>query len=258
MTGQTFDLTIADIVRAIERMAPEQRRQLQRRLHATGLFAGDDLLTDQQKLAVAPSVAQRAKAAVPPPADAAPPPANAEPARREAVPLPLRVPAPPAAGGKAVVGGPEPVAADAAQTMAPLPGLAPEQPIQIIFDGGSRGNPGEGYGSYQMRWPGAPPQVVRLRFGDGVTNNEAEYDTLLAALDAILKRLEENRADPKTARVDVRGDSMLVIKQVLGEWKCKDPRMEARRNQVRARLSRFGGWTLAHHGRDHSVRALGH
>ena len=44
--------------------------------------------------------------------------------------------------------------------MSPLPGQAPEQPIEIIFDGGSRGNPGQGYGSYALLWPGLPQQVV--------------------------------------------------------------------------------------------------
>jgi ribonuclease HI len=142
--------------------------------------------------------------------------------------------------------------------MAPLPGQAPEQPIVVIFDGGSRGNPGQGYGSYALRWPGQPQQIVQLRFGDRVTNNEAEYDTLIAALEAILQRLEDSEAAPNTAKVEVRGDSLLVVNQVKGEWEVKEQRLQVRRDRVRKLLESFGSWQLIHHGREQSVQTLGH
>jgi ribonuclease HI len=142
--------------------------------------------------------------------------------------------------------------------MPPLPGQAPEQPIVIIFDGGSKGNPGLGYGSYALRWPGQPQQVVQLRFGDRVTNNEAEYDTLISALEATLKRLEDSGADPATARLEIYGDSQLVVNQINGQWACNEDRLRVRRDRVLALLNRFGHWRLRHHGREHSVRVLGH
>jgi len=142
--------------------------------------------------------------------------------------------------------------------MQPLPGQAPEQPIAIIFDGGSKGNPGQGYGSYTLRWPGVQQQIVRLRFGDRATNNEAEYDTLIAALEAVLKRLQDNGASPATATLDIRGDSLLVVNQVQGKWQCKEERLQSRRDQARQLLQHFGHWQLTHHDRENSVRALGH
>ena len=142
--------------------------------------------------------------------------------------------------------------------MAPLPGQAPERPIAIIFDGGSKGNPGYGYGSYALRWPGQAQQIVQLQFGDNVTNNEAEYDTLLAALEAVLKRLVDLDADPVTARLDIRGDSQLVINQVRGEWKCTEERLRVRRDRARELLQNFGHWQLKYHPRENSVRVLGH
>jgi ribonuclease HI len=142
--------------------------------------------------------------------------------------------------------------------MLPLPGQAPEQPIRIIFDGGSRGNPGEGYGSFQLQWPGIAAQTVRLRFGNSVTNNEAEYDTLITALETVLKKLGDSQANPTTARIEVFGDSLLVINQTLGRWKVKEERLLARRDKVQALLKRFGRCSLTHHDREHSVRALGH
>lgn len=260
------ELTTGDvnrIIAEIEALTPAQRRKLQLRLHATGLFVPEDLMTDKRKLAVATAVSPLPAA----PAEAATPPAprNAD----KPPPSATLVPARPATtgSGKVVVGGASPQpgaesstpgATDSPHAMHPLPGQAPEQAVLIVFDGGSRGNPGEGYGSYQMRWPGSQPQTVRLRFGDRMTNNEAEYDTLIAALEAILKRLHDMKADPSTARLDIRGDSLLVINQVLGRWKCKEERMEKRRDTVRALLKQFGPWQLTHHDRENSVRALGH
>jgi ribonuclease HI len=159
--------------------------------------------------------------------------------------------------GRVVLGAPQPADA-AAPEMAPLPGLAPEGAIGIVFDGGSKGNPGDGYGSYQLRWPGAQPQVVRLQFGKNYTNNEAEYDTLIRALEDVHKRLDQMGAAPRSARVEINGDSQLVIRQVLGEWKCKDARMAQRRDRVRQLLTGLGSWTLHWHDRSNSVRDLGH
>ncbi len=268
------------LVEVIARLTPAQRRALQRRLHTSGLFVAEELLSDQRKLAIAPALrpAQRARvearaqqsapAARPMAAQPVSPPEKptaaptAAPRSEKPQTERLAIPLPPAdrkAGGKAVMGVPQHVAVDDdPHAMPPLPGQAPDKPIALVFDGGSRGNPGEGYGSYQVRWPGAQPQVVRLRFGGHMTNNEAEYDTLIGALEAILKRLADSGAAPKSARLDVRGDSLLVVNQVMGEWKCKDARMEQRRDRVRALLRQFGDWTLMHHDRSNSVRELGH
>ncbi|MEZ4556943.1 MAG: ribonuclease HI family protein [Caldilineaceae bacterium] len=157
-----------------------------------------------------------------------------------------------------MVGGPGQGTDADPNVMSPVPGQAPEQPIVVIFDGGSRGNPGRGYGSYALRWPGQAQQIVQLQFGDQVTNNEAEYDTLIAALEAILKRLADSHAAPQTAVVNIFGDSLLVINQVTGAWDCKEPRMRTRRDHARRLLARFGHATLTHHTRDKSVEVLGH
>ena len=44
------------IIDAIEQLTPTQRRQLQRRLYASGLFVPETLLTDQNRLASAPAL----------------------------------------------------------------------------------------------------------------------------------------------------------------------------------------------------------
>jgi ribonuclease HI len=131
---------------------------------------------------------------------------------------------------------------------------AAKVPIRIVFDGGSIGNPGKGYGSYQLTVRGKAEPPKRLDFGDGYTNNEAEYDTLIGALEAVISRAKE----PGRVQLDIRGDSQLVIKQIKGEWKIKEPRMLQRVQRIRALLDQVGSWTAIWHDRSNSVDALGH
>jgi ribonuclease HI len=58
--------------------------------------------------------------------------------------------------------------------------------------------------------------------------------------------------------LDLRGDSQLVIYQILGKWKAKNKRMAIYRDTARTLLKQFGSYTIRHHGRKHSVAALGH
>lgn len=127
-------------------------------------------------------------------------------------------------------------------------------PITVVFDGGSIGNPGRGYGSYQLTVRGKAEQPRRLEFGDNYTNNEAEYDTLIAALDAIIRRA----SDPQRVQLTINGDSQLVIRQLKGEWKVREPRLQERVRRAHALLAELGSWQAIWHPRAKSVRALGH
>jgi ribonuclease HI len=128
----------------------------------------------------------------------------------------------------------------------------------IVFDGGSEGNPGFGYGSYAVIARDGRQRVRRLDFGDDVTSNEAEYDTLIAALEDVSERVEAAGKRPADFTIEVRGDSRLVLRQVRGEWKAKDERMRQQRDIVRSLLSCFGGYRLVEQPRDESVKILGH
>lgn len=125
----------------------------------------------------------------------------------------------------------------------------------IVFDGGSQGNPGPGYGSHALFTSGRPGQVTRTSFPGSLTNNEAEYLTLQAALRDLTLRLG---AQAGSATVEVRGDSSLVIEQVSGRWKAKDARMRQLRDEVRALLNAFKAARLVQQPRDDTVRVLGH
>jgi ribonuclease HI len=127
----------------------------------------------------------------------------------------------------------------------------------IIFDGGARGNPGEGYGSYELRTR-TGRHIERLTFGNHVTNNEAEYRTLIAALRDVLDRLDAAGTDPKAATIAVRGDSQLVIFQVLGKWKVRTPHIRPLHAEASALIARFKRADIQWQPRAMSVRTLGH
>jgi ribonuclease HI len=131
-------------------------------------------------------------------------------------------------------------------------------PVRIVFDGGSLNNPGHGYGSYQLTIGTGRPRIVRLDFGSPFTNNEAEYSALIRALEDAAASLRAEGLDPHRARVEVRGDSQLVLRQIGGEWKVKMPHLEKLRNQARSLLKQFGEHELIWHRRAESVRVLGH
>ena len=256
------EATLNALAEAIQQLTPGQRRRLLRRLRTSGLLDSDEVLTDRDPLRVAPALGMQARRRIrrsmPRSRTAGPHLIPANPPRETPAVAPKSEPYRSAVSGKVVRGTPTPDAPLEPHTMAPLPGQAPEQPIVVIFDGGSRGNPGQGYGSYALRWPGQQQQIVQLRFGDRVTNNEAEYDTLIAALEAIAQRLQDSGAAPKSAKVEVRGDSLLVINQVKGLWEAKEARLQVRRDRVRGLLDMIGSWQLIHHDRENSVQTLGH
>ncbi len=127
----------------------------------------------------------------------------------------------------------------------------------VVFDGGSEGNPGRGYGSYAVI-AGSRSEIKRVRFADDMTNNEAEYATLMHALDDVQGRIERAARLPEEFSIEVRGDSALVLKHVSGEWKAQDERMRLMRDSVRRSLRRFKANRLTLQPREESVKLLGH
>lgn len=128
--------------------------------------------------------------------------------------------------------------------------------LTLVFDGGAIGNPGKGYGSFQIVEPmGAVVAAERLQFGDGITNNGAEFRALIAGLERAVS-LAGERAGRQT--IAVRGDSQLVINGIAGTWRVRHPDLVPLHERAQRLLSAFGKTDVAWHGRARSVRALGH
>ncbi len=87
-----------------------------------------------------------------------------------------------------------------------------------FFDGASRGNPGEaGAGALLKDEAGTILWEDCLYLGSR-TNNEAEYEGLLLLLREISRR--------DVRGVHISGDSKLVISQMKGEWKVRQPHLQ--------------------------------
>lgn len=127
--------------------------------------------------------------------------------------------------------------------------------FEIVFDGGSLGNPGKGYGSYEITHRGSVFRHSRHEYGDNVTNNQAEYQTLIEALEWLRDDLGDNA---KSAHVIVNGDSLLVINQLRGKWKVKNEGIRPLVRRALDLISGFGSVTLTWHDRSNSVTRLGH
>lgn len=134
----------------------------------------------------------------------------------------------------------------------------PAADITLVFDGGSLGNPGKGYGSFVYRGAIQTPEPVRLEYPGQTTNNEAEYLSMLHGVRTILSELERVGHDPSSLSINVLSDSKLVVEQVSGRWKVRHAPLQPFQTEARSLLSRFSAWTLHWQPRAESVRLLGH
>jgi ribonuclease HI len=105
------------------------------------------------------------------------------------------------------------------------------------IDGGSRGNPGPaGYGVRIEREDG---EVVELKqFIANATNNVAEYNGLLAAL--------AWAAQHGVQTLHVRSDSELLVKQMRGEYRVKNPGLQPLYEEARSLARQIGRVTFEH------------
>jgi ribonuclease HI len=114
----------------------------------------------------------------------------------------------------------------------------------IHADGGARGNPG----------PSGAGAVIRDELGNIVgsvskflghqTNNFAEYEAVISAFELLATQVPAH--DHKKVSVTVKMDSMLVVKQMQGEWKVKHPNMKPQHARLRALEEKFGSVSFAH------------
>jgi len=104
--------------------------------------------------------------------------------------------------------------------------------VIVEADGGSRGNPGPaGYGSVVWTADRAAILAESKQAIGRATNNIAEYRGLIAGL--------EEAAKIGATEVDVSMDSKLVVEQMSGRWKVKNPEIAALHQQATALSSRF-------------------
>ena len=113
--------------------------------------------------------------------------------------------------------------------------------IVAYIDGGARGNPGPAGFGVRIEQPDG---ALVEEFGESIgiaTNNVAEYRALLAALE--WARGHGHRA------VHVRSDSLLLVQQMLGNYKVKHPGLQPLHAKARLMAHDIGRVTFEHVGR---------
>lgn len=136
----------------------------------------------------------------------------------------------------------------------------------IHFDGGCEPNPGSKYGSFSILLDDQfNIQKTRFPLGHG-TNNEAEFESLIEALNTLFASASKARVHPKEIEVDVFTDSTIVRNwinstKVFKPEKCKDARRVAM-GKLAARcvgiLSAFRSFRVTWNSREVNVEKFGH
>jgi len=114
------------------------------------------------------------------------------------------------------------------------------------FDGGATPNPGNMMIGGFIKLNGNDVFKFSRSIGQG-TNNIAEY----AALLTLVKEAQRLNIQD----LYIQGDSALIVNQVNGTWKAKDPRMKQYRDRVIAVLKHIEHWELKHVLRGHNKEA---
>ncbi|MFC1930581.1 ribonuclease HI family protein [Chloroflexota bacterium] len=108
--------------------------------------------------------------------------------------------------------------------------------IIVKFDGASRGNPGPaGIGVILENVRGEVIGKVVNKIGIA-TNNQAEYSALIAGIEAALK--------VGAVSVDIRADSKLVVEQIRGNYKVKEPKLKPLYQAASRLLSQLKTYTI--------------
>ena len=131
----------------------------------------------------------------------------------------------------------------------------PPSYAKLMFDGGSRGNPGlcgSGYVIYPCSTADfephkeVPPITGYAVVSEKETNNYAEYMGLILAL--------QKAKEQGFNRIHVMGDSKLVISQLGASWKCGD-KLRPLYEEAALLLAGFRACTLEHIPREKNMVA---
>jgi ribonuclease HI len=120
-------------------------------------------------------------------------------------------------------------------------------PVVAYIDGGARGNPGPaGFGVRIERGDGGVVEEIAQSIGFA-TNNVAEYSALIAAL--------EWAARHGHRQLLVRSDSLLLVQQMLGNYKVKNAGLQPLHARARALARELGDVRFEHVGRANNAHA---
>ncbi len=112
------------------------------------------------------------------------------------------------------------------------------QHLRMWTDGAARGNPGPaGAGVALFDERGRPVAELARALGE-TTNNVAEYEALQMGLEEALRL--------GARQVEIFLDSELVVRQVEGKYRVRQPHLKPRLAKIRQLLSRFDSYRISH------------
>jgi ribonuclease HI len=119
--------------------------------------------------------------------------------------------------------------------------------IVAHVDGGSRGNPGPAACGVVIEGADGEPLAALSKFLGHATNNVAEYQGLLAAL--------EYAMEYHHPRLRVLTDSELMARQIEGRYKVKSPDLKPLFERARAMILRLELFSICHVPREKNAEA---
>ena len=119
--------------------------------------------------------------------------------------------------------------------------------VTVHVDGGSRGNPGPAAAAAVASDQSGNPLGERNRYIGEATNNVAEYEGVLLAL--------ELARDLGADEVEVVNDSELIARQIGGQYRVKQDHLKPLHRKVMDELRAFDHWEVRSVRREHNVRA---
>ena len=108
--------------------------------------------------------------------------------------------------------------------------------LKVYTDGGARGNPGPGACAFVVMSEGKV-KFKNSKYLGKRTNNEAEYEALIFALEWIFQISEQE----KPLKINFYLDSELVVKQVNGLYRVKDLDLQKLFSKVRDLNNKLSG-----------------
>jgi phosphoribosylglycinamide formyltransferase-1 len=119
--------------------------------------------------------------------------------------------------------------------------------VIVYTDGGARGNPGPAAAAFTLTDRKNNTLLAKAFFLGKTTNNVAEYTALLKSLEAA--------REMKAQKVLIRSDSELVVRQIKGEYRVKNPGLAELYSQCISLLAQFATWKIEHVPRERNNRA---
>lgn len=120
--------------------------------------------------------------------------------------------------------------------------------LLIHTDGAARGNPGPAGAGAILVDPADGRVVAEIaQFLGHATNNVAEWTAVELALERALAE--------GASHVDLRMDSQLVARQIIGMYRVKHPDLQPIHRRVMVMLEKLAGYTVGHVPRERNKEA---